>query len=792
MSSSSFRHTGMPDECKPPSALLSAGRRSSTGALEYARSRSRRAVPSLAAHRANRASRHHRRDTGRRASDAAINNRRPPASTTRTDHHHTTNNSQLISVVTPKSKAHANLALDRVDFVAPLAGERQSTTRFSSSSESKLEVAKQIGAKVADDAHGADVAIPRRSSTGALEQALTTGVASQKLRKHRAHGRRDSRNRRASLADPPVQSISFRTTNKINATPPSVIRASSLSRTETNMSSLTLSHNIDGVDINDYAPREESQRLQQQEQEIASSNDSLTIDAVSTSKDHSISPHNIDNTAHQLNRSGLNSSATDGSASSFSWWATTFRRNSVSQLSDGVLVGNEVTAPSTFFQHLESISTTTKIINVDTSRMHTNNGTLMRHQVKGMIEALSIYESLASSIVDDKKRSVAFPLYFCLYQYVESRYIDANCRQSFMMHLANDFVRESEGRGFHLCVSLALQAEAFAQGSRYDKALASYVRLQSIYDIQLSPQICKIYGTDRAARCHSLAILWLVKAGDTNAALEQSKYVIDSLLPNMDQRNLPNLICVLCPLLAVLKNVEKASASRAKDLCEQYILDYYTKNVKSSLENQNLPLIVFKPLYVLLIIHADEFKHARWRSDLTSIMLWAADADNGRVSSDALASTMSSLGWCSDTLMAELCLRLSFFAKSEPLKQKLLIKCKRLTSAAKESMTDKHGNELYPIAFEENEKVIRNLNGIKGFKYCQEFDPESSSTLSQTNEIDIEHCIDKYLSARRHREREGGRRNSLVSMVSQKSSMSSVSGTRISEPRLVEARSRMA
>ena len=781
----------MPDESKPPSALLSAGRRSSTGALEYARSRSRRAVPSSAADRANRISRHHRSDTGRRASDAAINNRR---STISTDHHrHLTNDSQLISV-TPSNKAHANLTntadgddrLDRVEFVAPLAGERQSTARFSSSSESKLEVAKHIGAKVADDAPGVDVVIPRRSSTGALEQALTMGVASQKLRKHRAHGRRD-RNRRASLSVPPVQSISFRTNNKTNATPPSVIRASS-SRAETNISSLTLSNNIDSTSTNEHTPREELQFLQQQqqEQEETLSDNSLTI------KDHSMSPHNIDNVAQNLNRSGLNSSATNGSASSFSWWATTFRRNSVSQLSDGVLVDNEVTAPSTFFQHLESISRTTKIINVDTSLMNANTAPLTRHQVKGMIEALVLYESLASSIVDDKKRSVAFPLYYCLYQYAGFSHIDAKCRQSFMTHLANDFVLESKGRGLHLCVSLALQAEAFAQGGRYDKALASYEQLQSIYDIQLSPQICKIYGTDRVARCHSLSILWLVKTGATNAPLEQSKYVIDSLLPNMDQRNLPNLICILIPLLVFLKNAGKVSASRAKDLREQYILDHYTKTVESSLDHQNLPLIAFKSLHVLLIIHADQFKHARWRSDLTSIMLWAAEADNGRVSSDTLASTMSSLGWCSDTLMAELCLRLSLFAKSEPLKKKLLIKCQRLTSAAKGGMMDKNGNELYPIAFEENEKVIGNLKGMKSFKYMysQELDPESN--LSQTDEIDIEHCIDKYLSTRRHREIEGGRRASLASLISQKSSLSSISGTRISEPKLVEARSRMA
>ena len=103
---------------------------------------------------------------------------------------------------------------------------------------------------------------------------------------------------------------------------------------------------------------------------------------------------------------------------------------------------------------------------------------------------------------------------------------------------------------------------------------------------------------------------------------------------------------------------------------------------------------------------------------------------------------------------------------------------------------DKNGNELYPIAFEENEMVIAHLKGMKGFKYSKELDPESNP--SPKNEIDIEHCIEKYLSTRRHREREGGRRASLASLVSQKSSLSSISGTRISDPKLIEARSRMA
>ena len=180
----------MSGRSKSPSALLSASRRSSTGALEYARPRPRRSAPSTAAHRANRTPHRHRSDSRPRPLS-----RRSSISM---DHRQFTNNAQP-NLAAASNKARVNISnnadsdnrLDRVDFVAPL-GERLSATRFSSSSESKLEVAKLLEAKIADNADDADAISPRRSSTGALEQALTMGAASQKSRKHHAW-RRDNK-----------------------------------------------------------------------------------------------------------------------------------------------------------------------------------------------------------------------------------------------------------------------------------------------------------------------------------------------------------------------------------------------------------------------------------------------------------------------------------------------------------------------------------------------------------------------------------------------------------------------
>ena len=119
---------------------------------------------------------------------------------------------------------------------------------------------------------------------------------------------------------------------------------------------------------------------------------------------------------------------------------------------------------------------------------------------------------------------------------------------------------------------------------------------------------------------------------------------------------------------------------------------------------------VFKPLELLLSIIEDEGEFG-WRSDLTSILNWAASEDGGSVP-DFIDSAMENFGMSPTTIMAELCLRLSKLGDTpNDLRGKLQSKSMSLALRVRQKLQGKCESVAHRFAFLENEQVYEVLEG---------------------------------------------------------------------------------
>mmetsp|Transcript_1656 Transcript_1656/g.2066 ORF Transcript_1656/g.2066 Transcript_1656/m.2066 type:complete len:208 (+) Transcript_1656:3-626(+) len=189
-----------------------------------------------------------------------------------------------------------------------------------------------------------------------------------------------------------------------------------------------------------------------------------------------------------------------------------------------------------------------------------------------------------------------------------------------------------------------------------------------------------------------------MQIGDEKGALEKCEYVITHILPNMNPRNVHNYVCLLYPIIGIMKD---KAPKRMKELFELYIIENYDKYYRN--EGANTPCApMFDPLTLLLGITSDEVLFSI-DPDLEDYISWAAKEENG-VCSEFLDSIMSDYGWAPHTMTADMCLRLSKFASGEQKKQ-LIAKSRNLTSRVNEKLLNNEATVVLHAAFAKNERV---------------------------------------------------------------------------------------
>jgi class 3 adenylate cyclase/tetratricopeptide (TPR) repeat protein len=214
--------------------------------------------------------------------------------------------------------------------------------------------------------------------------------------------------------------------------------------------------------------------------------------------------------------------------------------------------------------------------------------------------------------------------------------------------LLNKFIAEAKRheRVFHLCRALAMEASFYARLGQFKDALVSTEMLLAIYDVEdHSAAIREDYGKDYAAQALADSTEWLCLVDEKREALARADYVIETLLPHFDPRQVDAIMELTFPVVMVMKALDRSVAAEAT-LFNNVINPYH-----DSWGSASFWVKFFNPFAYLMEIIKMEAAGKYDMGTLTAIENWALEAE-----SSIFASGLQRRG---NRIVGEICARLS-------------------------------------------------------------------------------------------------------------------------------------
>jgi len=324
--------------------------------------------------------------------------------------------------------------------------------------------------------------------------------------------------------------------------------------------------------------------------------------------------------------------------------------------------------------------------------------------VQAYNDALSIVERAPAS-AELKDRSITFPVFSGLFVLLKASAIVQDRECTYEQEIVRRFVAETKLHGdpVHYGRALSMQAEVLARLGKVFEALESLDLLSKIYNVdEHSAAVCKTYGSDRCAQVFSLSAMWCLQLGNEARSVALCEFVIDTLLPKMDLKNVHNSLVLLWPLYSVLK--ERGQAKKMRALLEKYVFqpfaEYYGEGHTTTF------LSLYKPAGMLLEVCEDV-----GIDKLDEKVEWVLSEGAG-VFTEFLDSAMGNYGRTCSQVTAEICLCLTRRVSDPDIKLKLVTKgvsLARMTSKLCRGVDD---TPKLPFAFERNKPIHEALEDM--------------------------------------------------------------------------------
>ena len=305
-----------------------------------------------------------------------------------------------------------------------------------------------------------------------------------------------------------------------------------------------------------------------------------------------------------------------------------------------------------------------------------------------------------------KDKSVFFTLFSGMFLLYKNKYIKDE-DGSALQRMASDFVEQASLHGdpVHIARALALQGLTLGLAGKYEEALSVQTKLEEVYSPALSEGICREYTSDRSAQNFGYSVLWCHLLDHHAAADSQIEYIINELMPKMDQRDVHNAFVILLPLVWVL--LDKGDARRAEVIFLQYVCDNYDKFYGDDSSSSTYYFYLYKPLRFLLRLACDT-KERSTDVQYEDIESWIFSDDFCTIQR-YLASYMCALGKDSNCILAEICCLLASDRSrpfSEERREQIL---RKGLDHAQLSMQDTEGQKGYDYAHRQIVKIKRRL-----------------------------------------------------------------------------------
>jgi len=271
--------------------------------------------------------------------------------------------------------------------------------------------------------------------------------------------------------------------------------------------------------------------------------------------------------------------------------------------------------------------------------------------------------------------------------------------RSYEQEVVARFVHEAKVHGdpVHEARALAMQGVMFYNLGLLDKCLQTQSKLDEVYDVKRhSKGICKAYGSDRAAQNYGLCAQWHELLKNYDEMLKTIEFILDVLLPEMEERNVHNQFMLLYPMLIVMKG--QGMATRALNIFEKHVVKMFEEHYGS--DASTFCLAMYKPTVNLLkLLAARDENYIIDDETWDEIIEWALLENTGSFKTD-LESVTVNLGRDGIGAVAEICLLLT---TNE-------ISCSRMNQNQRSALIEK-GLELA------NKSIERSANNV-GFQYA--------------------------------------------------------------------------
>lgn len=303
-------------------------------------------------------------------------------------------------------------------------------------------------------------------------------------------------------------------------------------------------------------------------------------------------------------------------------------------------------------------------------------GQVLANMVKGK-ESAAMYDAAIAIIQSApasrnlKDRTFIFPCFSGLFISLKFGDIkdDENC--TYEKDLVKKFVTQAKLNGdpIHYTRALSMQGETYGRLGEYDKAFEAHRKLESIYDPDKhSAGVCKAYGSDRSAQSFSHSTRWKIMIGDPGGALKTCRYIVEVLMPKMEERNVHNSCMMLWPVLWVMKDMGLALEARA--YFDTLVVQTFQKHFGEG--GSTGALAAYKPTLMLLYLAGHQDDEGIDQEKLAEYTAWAVDSKNMDFSS-GLNGAMSAFSRDLDSIAAEICLLLAKRTQSDDATKTLLI-----------------------------------------------------------------------------------------------------------------------
>ena len=248
--------------------------------------------------------------------------------------------------------------------------------------------------------------------------------------------------------------------------------------------------------------------------------------------------------------------------------------------------------------------------------------------------------------------------------------ISADEQKTYEQNLVMNFVAETKSHGdpVHYSRALAMQGELYSRQGQYDTALSCHEKLKRVYDVKKhSALVVASYQTDRSAQNYGNGANCLYRLGRKKEALEVCNYILDTLMPQMDMKNVHNSMIMIYPALWVFKN--ENMPKRALNALERFVFDPFDRYFGE--KGKTFSLVMFKPLKVLFTILI--FNQGDGEPIDESYTTWALQPNSLEIP-PAVNNSMANFARCGSSIGAEVCLLLSELTQDKSVSTQLLNK----------------------------------------------------------------------------------------------------------------------